>query len=166
MNRLVRYLTTIAEKKSNGHQYNYSDIIMGAMASQITASRLFTQPFIQVNIKENIKAPRHRSLCGEFTDDWWIPPQTTSNTENVSILWRHHDDYPGILPPLSSKSPQLIQPKNKFKSMPSTQRSAPWEKSPKCGLRAKICGPILDNLIGIAFFLFVNNIVRKYSTVL
>ena len=35
------------------------------------ASRLFTQLIIQ--IKENIKAPRHWPLCGEFTGDWWIP---------------------------------------------------------------------------------------------
>ena len=33
------------------------------------ASRLFIQPFIQVQIKENIAAPRHWPLCGEFTID-------------------------------------------------------------------------------------------------
>ena len=37
------------------------------------ASRLFTQPFIQAQINENIKAPRHWPLCGEFTGDRWIP---------------------------------------------------------------------------------------------
>ena len=37
------------------------------------APRLFTQPFIQTQIKENIKAPRHWPLCGEFTGDRWIP---------------------------------------------------------------------------------------------
>ena len=37
------------------------------------ASWLFTQPFIQVQIKENIKALRHWPLCGEFTGDRWIP---------------------------------------------------------------------------------------------
>ena len=37
------------------------------------ASRLFTQPFIQAKIKENIKAPRHWPLCGEFTGDRRIP---------------------------------------------------------------------------------------------
>ena len=37
------------------------------------ASRLFTQPFIQAQIKENIKAPRHWPLSGEFTGDLWIP---------------------------------------------------------------------------------------------
>ena len=36
------------------------------------ASPLFTQPFIQAQIKENIKAPRHRPLCGEFTGNQWI----------------------------------------------------------------------------------------------
>ena len=44
---------------------------MGAMASQIPASRLFSQLFIQAQIKENIKAPRHWLLCGEFTGDLW-----------------------------------------------------------------------------------------------
>ena len=37
------------------------------------ASRLFTQPFIQAQIKEIIKAPRHWPLCGDFNDDRWIP---------------------------------------------------------------------------------------------
>ena len=37
------------------------------------ASRLFTQPFIQTQIKEYIKAPRHWPLCREFTGDRWIP---------------------------------------------------------------------------------------------
>ena len=36
------------------------------------ASRLFTQLFIQVQIKENVKAPHHWTLCGEFTGDRWI----------------------------------------------------------------------------------------------
>ena len=37
------------------------------------ASRLFTQPFIQAQIKENIKAQWHWSLWWKFTGDWWIP---------------------------------------------------------------------------------------------
>ena len=42
---------------------HYSDVIMGELASQITSSRLFIQPFIQAQIKENIKGLRHRPLC-------------------------------------------------------------------------------------------------------
>ena len=51
------------------------------MASRITVSRLFTQPFVQAQIKESIKAPRHLlvSMTGEF------PAQRASNEENVSI---------------------------------------------------------------------------------
>ena len=37
------------------------------------ASPLFTQPFIRGQINENIKAPRHWPLWGEFTKDRWIP---------------------------------------------------------------------------------------------
>ena len=37
------------------------------------ASRLCTQLFIQTQIKENTKAPRHWPLCGEFTVERWIP---------------------------------------------------------------------------------------------
>ena len=50
-----------------------SDVIMGAMAIKSQASSLFNLQFIQAQIKENIKPPRHRPLCGEFTGDWWIP---------------------------------------------------------------------------------------------
>ena len=54
------------------------------------ASWLFTQPFIQMQIKENIKAPRHWPLCGEFTGTGEFPAQRASYAENVSIWWRHH----------------------------------------------------------------------------
>ena len=47
------------------------------------ALRLFIQPFVQVQFKENIKAPRHWPLGKEFTGHW--PPQNASNAQNVSI---------------------------------------------------------------------------------
>ena len=37
------------------------------------ASRLFTQLFIQVQIKENIEAPNHWPLRGKLTGNWSIP---------------------------------------------------------------------------------------------
>ena len=49
------------------------------------ASRLFTQLFIHTQIKENIKAPRHWPLCGEFTVTGEFPTQMASNAEKVSI---------------------------------------------------------------------------------
>ena len=42
-------------------------------------------PFIQAQTKENIKAPRHWTLC-----DRWIPAQKTTNADNVSNWWHHH----------------------------------------------------------------------------
>ena len=58
---------------------------MGAIASQITSLAIVYSTIIQTQIKENITAPRHWPLCGEFTGDRWIPAQMASNAENVSI---------------------------------------------------------------------------------
>ena len=58
-----------------------------------STSRLFTQPFIQAQIKENLKAPPHWPLCGEFTGDRWIP--RTEGQERgkcfhlMTSSWRH-----------------------------------------------------------------------------
>ena len=42
---------------------------------------------VQTQIKENIKAPRHWSLCREFIE---FPPQKASNAENV---WKRHYEW-------------------------------------------------------------------------
>ena len=42
-----------------------------------------------MQIKENIKSPRHWPLCGEFTGDRWIPRIRASNSDDASI-WCHH----------------------------------------------------------------------------
>ena len=64
-----------AYRRSGQH---YSDVIISAMSSQITGVSMFTQPFVQTQIKENIKAPRHWHLwTGEF------PAQMASNAKNV-----------------------------------------------------------------------------------
>ena len=58
------------------------------------ASRFFVQPFMQTQIKENIKATRHLPLYGEFAGHpvtGEFPTQRASNSENVSIWWGHHD---------------------------------------------------------------------------
>ena len=46
---------------------------MGAMTFQITSLTIVDATFIQAQIKEDIKAPRHWPLCGEFTGDRLIP---------------------------------------------------------------------------------------------
>ena len=55
----------------------------------------FSQQFVQVHIKQNIKAPRITCLCEgnpPVTDGF--PSQRASNAENVSIWWRHHELVP------------------------------------------------------------------------
>ena len=62
---------------------------MGAMASQITITPLFTRQVNQEQIKENMKAPRHWPLLGNSPVNGEFPAQLASNAENVSIWWRH-----------------------------------------------------------------------------
>ena len=49
------------------------------------ASRLFTQPFVQAQVKENIKAPRHRPLWGNSPVTGEFPAQRASNAEKASF---------------------------------------------------------------------------------
>ena len=67
------YQSMLKISQSNMSQIHYNDVTMSTMVLQSPASRLFTQPFIQAQIIENTKAPRHWPLCGEFTVDRWIP---------------------------------------------------------------------------------------------
>ena len=60
---------------------HYNDVIMSAMASKSPAPRLFTQPFVQAQIKEDIKAPRHWSLWGESPVTCEFPAQRASNAK-------------------------------------------------------------------------------------
>ena len=70
---------------------HYHDVIMTTMASQITSlTVVYSTVYIQMQIKENIKAPRHWPLCGEFTGTGEFPAQRACYAENVSIWWRHH----------------------------------------------------------------------------
>ena len=46
---------------------------MDMMASQITSLTIVFSILIRAQIKENIKAPRHWPLWGDFTGGRWIP---------------------------------------------------------------------------------------------
>ena len=51
------------------------DYVYGKASKRVRGknSPLFTQLFIHAQINENIKAPRHCPLCGEFSGGRWIP---------------------------------------------------------------------------------------------
>ena len=51
----------------------------------VSNHRRLDWPFVQAQIKENIKAPRYWPLWGE--SNW----QRVSNAKNVSIWWRHRE---------------------------------------------------------------------------
>ena len=74
----------------NGLICHYDDVMMGAMASQITSLTIVYLIVVQSKIKENIKALRYRPLCGNSPGTGEFPAQMASNAENVSIWWRHH----------------------------------------------------------------------------
>ena len=63
-----------------------SDVIVGMMATRLKSpvSRVFAQPFVQLQIKENIKVPRHWPLWGESTNGW-IPLTMIDDV----IKWKH-----------------------------------------------------------------------------
>ena len=69
---------------------HHSDVIMGAMASQINSlTVVITEPFIQAQIKENIKAPRHWPLWGEFTDNRKMFPFDDVIMKSYGLLIAH-----------------------------------------------------------------------------
>ena len=52
---------------------HYNDVTMGAMASHITSlTMVYSTIYSGTNQR---KHPRQWPLCGEFTDDRWIPPR-------------------------------------------------------------------------------------------
>ena len=94
-NRLVLSWLCVKRRQSITNHTHYSDVTMSAMTSQITCVSIFWTPFVQAQIKENIKAPRRWPLWGEL-NRWPVnSPHTGPVTRNVYIWWRHHAD-PGI----------------------------------------------------------------------
>ena len=52
---------------------HYSDVKWAQWRLKSPASRLFVRPYVQEQIKENIKAQGHWPLWGKSTGDRWIP---------------------------------------------------------------------------------------------
>ena len=64
---------------------------MNIVAKTFNRISTFIQPFVQTQIEENIKAPRHWPFCAEFTGTGEFLAQMASNAVNVSVWWRHRD---------------------------------------------------------------------------
>ena len=63
--------------------------LLAQLCLKSPASRLLTQPFVQPKIKENIIAPRHWPLWGEFNGDRWIPGTKDQERGKCFHWWRH-----------------------------------------------------------------------------
>ena len=74
-------------------RHNEHDGVSNHQPHDCLLNRLF-----KAQIKENIKAPRHWPLCGEFTGHRWIPAQRTSNAENVSMTSSYDARWSGACP--------------------------------------------------------------------
>ena len=65
---------------------HYSDVIMGAMASQITSFTIVYSIVYSGADQRNIKASRHWPLCGQFTGDRRNPPHEWPVTRKMFPL--------------------------------------------------------------------------------
>ena len=72
--------------------FHYNDVIMCAMACEITSLTVVYSFVYSDADQRNIKALCYWPLWGEFTGDRTgeFPAQRASNAENVFIRWRHH----------------------------------------------------------------------------
>ena len=72
----INYLQWTSTGKTTYHTHltHYNDVIMRAMASQISSVTIvYSTVYSRRRSKETSKASRHWSLWGEFTGDRWIP---------------------------------------------------------------------------------------------
>ena len=94
--RLVQHIWILSDQcnKSEYHLISalYNDVIMSAMVSQITSLMIvYSTVYSRCRSK---KPSKHRvtGLCkGNSPVTGEFPAQRTSNSENVSIWWCHHD---------------------------------------------------------------------------
>ena len=83
---------SVVARVSHALRYHYNDVIMGAIASQITSLTIVYSIVYSDADKKKTSKLRVTGLCagnspviGEF------PAQMASCAENVSIWWRYHD---------------------------------------------------------------------------
>ena len=71
---------------------HYNDVIMGAIASQITSLTIVCSAIYSMRTSKKTQKFRVTDLCaGNSPVTGEFPAQRAGDTENVSIGWRHHD---------------------------------------------------------------------------
>ena len=69
---------------------HYNDVIMGAIASQITSLAIVYSTVYSGWDQRKRQSSASLAFVRGIHLDRWIPAQMASNAENVSISWRHH----------------------------------------------------------------------------
>ena len=76
--------------RQNGRHFHYNDVIMSAMASQITSLTIVDSTVYSRRRSKKTSKLRVTGLCaGNSPMTVKFPSQRASNAENVSIWWRH-----------------------------------------------------------------------------
>ena len=101
LTRLVRYVLdkgiwldfkVFFIKQLTASEAHYNDVIMSAMASQITSlATVYSIVYSDAHQRKHQNCIRYWPLWGEFTVTGEFPAQRASNAENVSIWWLHHE---------------------------------------------------------------------------
>ena len=82
-------------KINHGH---YGDVLMGAIASQITSLTIVLLNRLFRRRSKKTSKFRATGLCvGNSPGTGEFPVQMASNAENVSIWWRHHAEVLSII---------------------------------------------------------------------
>ena len=71
---------------------HYNDVIMSAMASQVTSLKIVYSTVYSKRISKKTSKLSVTGLCeGNSPVTGKFPAQRASNAENISIWWRHHE---------------------------------------------------------------------------
>ena len=78
---------------------HYSDVIMGAIASQITSLTIvYSIIYLDADQRKH-QSSASLAFVREFTRTGEFPAQMASYAKNVSLWWRHHaEGVPGVVP--------------------------------------------------------------------
>ena len=81
----------------NIYQNHYGDVIMGVIASQITSlTSVYSTVYWDADQRKHQSSASLAFFVGNSPGTGEFPAQMVSNTENVSIWWRHHVSIPKL----------------------------------------------------------------------
>ena len=94
MERIVLSLKRSAISMKALGQVHYDDVIMGAIASQITSlTVVYSTVYSDVDQRKHQRSASLAFVGGNSPGTGKFPAQMASNAENVSIWWRHHVEW-------------------------------------------------------------------------